>query len=379
MRISLGMALLLVACCVGGTRARARAVPSEPPTPRRQKTPSPEARVVVLVASGSQRQVALKVARAVRNHLLDLRVTFRLRWVKRLPEGLTAQFVAARTIALRERAMVVLWCSHATVDQVFLFITRFKEERLLVRQVNRARDGALGRFEAMGAIVRSGVEAILQGARVGTRPPPPPPPRRRQPPPRRRQPPRMTPSSPSTETPRPLGVSVDVGYSLTGFAPTDPLLHAGVVGLSVALHRHWGLRLGYRFAPAVRVQDTPTGIDLRIFQHALGLGGIFQWPLGRWSVAVQATAVLALQSWSATAPAPLRAAPDGVDLTVGVDVMATVAWRARPWLSVFGGVSATVLLWNRTYDAHVDGQWPTILAPFPVQPQLVIGLRFDVF
>ncbi len=364
MRISLGMALLLLACCVGGAQAQARA------------------RVVVMVASGAQSPEAQKVARAVRNHLLDLRVDFRLRWVKRLPMGLPAQVVAARRMGRKERALVVLWCNHSTVDQVFLYITRFKGGRILVRQVDRARDGALGRFEAIGAIVRSGVEAILAGSPIGVRPPPPPPPRRRPPPPRRRPPPRMTPTPrPPTTKPAPqtLGVTLDVGYSMTGFAPTEPLLHAGMVGLSVTLHRHWSLRIGYRFAPAVRVQEDPTGIDLRIFQHALGLGGVFVWPLGRWSVAVQAAAVLAIQSWSVTAPAPLRAYPDGVDLTAGVNVLATGAVRVRPWLAVYGGLGATVLLWNRSYDARLGGQRLMILAPFGVQPQLVIGLRFDIF
>lgn len=367
MRSGLGIVLLMAAWCAGENPARARASRT-PPTGKRK----PPARLVVLVASQAQGQVAWQVARAIRNHLLDLQVGFRLRWVKRLPAGLPAQVMAARRLGRRERALVVLWCSHATVDQVFLYITRFKGGRILVRQVDRARDGTLGRFEAIGAIVRSGVEAILKGARIGIRPPPPPP-RRRQPPPAKLRPP---PAKPKT---RAWGLALDLGYSMTGFAPQEPLLHAGLVGLSVTLRRHWALRLGYRFAPSVRAQDVPHGIDLRIFQHALDLGGVFRWPWGRWTLALQVGAVLFIQAWSASAPAPLQAAPDGVDLIVGLEVLATVSWRARPWLAVYGGLGATALLWNRSYDARVGGEQPTILEPFPVQPQLVIGLRFDVF
>jgi len=369
MRFGPGIVLLLAGLCAGGDLARARA-PGTPPKKKRK----PPARLVVLVASQAQGQVARQVARAVRNHLVDLRVRFRLRWVKQLPAGLRAQVMAARRLGSQEQALVVLWCSHATVDQVFLYITRFKGGRILVRQVDRARDGTLGRFEAIGAIVRSGVEAILKGARIGIRPPPPPsPPRRRRPSPAKPRPRQARPKA------RALGISLDLGYSMTGFAPQEPLLHAGSVGLSVTLHRHWALRLGYRFAPSVRAQDAPHDIDLRIFQHALDLGGVFRWPLGRWTLALQAAAVLSVQTWSASAPAPLRSAPDGLDLTAGLEVLATVSWRARPWLAVYGGIGATALLWNRSYDAHVGGERPRILEPFPVQPHLVVGLRFDIF
>ncbi len=368
MRTRLGMVLLLMAWSVIGELAPAHASPSPPAArPTRVKAK----RVVVLVASRTQRKVSTQVARAIRNHLLDLRVGLRMHWVNKLPGSLPEQVAAARHIGRRAGAVVVLWCSHATVDQVFLYITRFKGGRILVRQVDRARDGTLGRFEAIGAIVRSSVEAILQGARIGIRPPPPLPQR-----------PAPSPPRPHSPGPKPrghrLGMTLDMGYAMAGFAPEEPLLHAGAVGVSLILHPNWALRLSYRFAPSIHVKHDGLGAELRIFHHGLRLGGVLRWPLGRWTLALQANLALGVQSWSVTAPAPLRAAPDAVDLTFGVDVLAMVSWQARPWLAIYGGLGATALLWNRTYDANVGGQRPVLLAPFPVQPQLVIGLRFVV-
>lgn len=361
---------LIVWAAVGPCAKPARAAPA----PKVAPTPPKASRgTVVLVAGQAQGPVARKVARAVRNHLLDLRVGFRLRWLKQLPSGLPAQVAAARRMGRREKALVVLWCSHATVDQVFLYITRYRGGRILVRQVDRARDGTLGRFEAIGAIVRSGVAAILAGARIGIRPPPPPPPRRPPPPTKPRSPP-----LPPPRRSRP-GLSVDAGYAMTGFSTAAPLLHAGLAGLAVTFGRRWALRLGYRFAPAIRVQDSARDVDLRIFQHALRLGGAFRWTRGRWTLGLRLAAALSIQTWSATAPLPLRPAPDGVDLTFGVDVLATVAWQARPALALYAGLGATALLWNRTYDAHIQGERLVLLDPFPIQPQLVVGVCFSVF
>jgi hypothetical protein len=326
---------------------------------------------VVFVASRVDEATSGQVTRAIRSQLSDLNVRFQLHWVDRLPPGLPEQVDVARRIGRQQRALVVLWCSHPSAEKVFLYITRFHGERILVRRVDRKRDGTLGRFEAIGVIVRSGVEAILRGGRIGIRPP-----HRPRLSPRPRPPPR-----PPLRPPIARGsiLALETGYALTGFARAEPVLHAGVVGLSMGLHRHWVLRLGYRFAPGITVERRDLGVELRLFQHTLRLGACFRWHIGRWTVAAQAGAVLNLQDYEPVARPPLVAEPDGMDVTVGVDLLAEAAWRLRPWLELFVGLGVTVLMWNRSYHMHTQGKEHLVLDPFLVQPQLVAGLRLRVF
>jgi hypothetical protein len=294
-------------------------------------------------------------------------------WVDRLPDGLPAQVQVARRIGKAEGALVVLWCNHPSVDQVFLYITRFRGGRILVRQVDRLRDGTLGRFEAIGAIVRTGVEAILRGGKIGIRPPPPPPPRPRRPAAKPVRVPKPT------RRPAPPRLEVEVGYALAGFARAVPVLHGGQVGFSWVLHRNWALRLGYCFAPAIRVEGEPEeapGVVLDLFQHALSLGVDFRWPLGRWTVGARALAVAHLQDYQPTTDGRLVAAEAGLDATFGVTLLAVAAWRLRPWLAFFGGLGFTTMIWNRHYTVRYLEQRRTILDPFPVQPRFVIGMRF---
>lgn len=341
-------------------------------------------RTVVFVANRLARDTSQQVARVISSQLSDVNLPFHSHWVDRLEPGFVRQVQVARVLGRKKRALTVVWCSHPSMSRVFLFFKRGKEERILVRRVDRKQDGTLGRFEVIGAIVRSAVAAILAGRRIGVRPPPPPPSR----PPRPRVGVRPGPrtvkksgigGSPSLRRTRPrrarFRVSFDMGYALTFLSRAEPVTHAVFAAIMVQVHRHWAVRMGYRVAPGITIEPDEYDVRLNLTQHAVRAGGVFRWPLRRWTVAVQASAVLTVQRYSPRAQAPLVAASDGHDLTLGLDLTAVGSFTVVRWFEVFGGLGFCAFLWNRHYRVSIGSTERRILDPFAVQPHLIVGLR----
>lgn len=378
-------------CCslIGTGMAQAGPDPREahPRKDPRRATPGPAARPatrtrVAFLANRNEQKLSLSILRAVKSHMADLDLDLRTYWVDRQPPDLPSQVHLARRIAARSRSLVAVWCSLPSLDRVLMYIARTREGRILVRKVDQKRDGVMGKFEVIGAIVRSGVEAILQRTEIGERPPALPPPRPKRMGPKQQR--RTRPSLPvrrhrGKQKNSPRKVFLELGYApILGFSREKPVVHQGSLGVGLRLHPNWSLLISYSIAPRIIVEPNDFNMALRLTQHTLRAGGVFSWPFGRWSLSLEAAPVLHIQTYSIDARQPLRASPDGRNVTFGFFLAVEGSFRVTRWLSVFLDIGATLLLWNRTYDVSSQGSKHLILDPFVAQPQIIFGFRFDL-
>lgn len=326
----------------------------------------PKRRTLVLIGSRQAEGPTRKVVRAIRSQLLGLKVALEVAWVPRLQPDLPGQTASAVRITAGRSAVMVMWCDFAQVDKVFLYFVESRGGRVLVRQVPQADVGTAGRFEAIGAIVRASVGAVLRGGRIGIRVDPP------------KTSPVIRRPAPFRLRPKPVSISLSAGYSLAGYSSGEPLLHSGVAAVAVSFLKHCSAELGYGFAPSITVKDS--GTTLRIYRHTLSAAFGFGWPLGRWTVGGQAAvAVGMLDRRTFVHRDNLNAGPDELDVTVSIEAAFRAAFRIKPWMSVFTGVGAAFAVLNAEYSVSIEGRPVTLLRPWVAQPFWITGVRFTVY
>ena len=317
-----------------------------------------DAPAVVLIAEQQEEEATRDLAWAIRTQLADLDVRFDLYWVDRLDPDLPSQSGVAAGVAHVEGALLVLWCDLSSVEQVFRYLADPGGGRVLARKVTTAGAGAEGRFEAIAVIVRSSVEAMSLGGRIGIGV--------------------DVAEAPGEPESRGVQLSLAVGYELRGLSREEPATHAAFLSAELGLVGNLSLVAGYGLRPGIRVEDPDATLSL--LAHDIQLGAALDWSYRRISVGGKAAADLGLlrrhvevhsDRWSAL--------PAGVDVTFGVLVEARFTVRILSRLRLTTGPGAVLVLRNHDYDLEDGGRSRSILTPWTVQPYwaLALSARLD--
>ncbi len=347
-------------------RARTPAVATSQPRAR----PRPRVENVVFIAPRDHAVQAQAVAKVIGAQLRDMRVVFQLRWVPRLAVDAAGQLAVAKRVAKARRALVVVWCDFTNGVKLQMYYALPGQNRVLVRTVDQAAT-AQGRAESMGLIVRGGVEVLLSLRRTA-RPRP-----RPRPPVVRPVPTPTTPPPPPAPAIKLVSAGLALGYGLGGYATQGPTVtHMGQLSFRLLFRRRWSAFLSYGATPDIRAQTEAGEATVILHRHGLRLGGGHRWVWGRVYLGLEGAFLLDLLDRRHRATG-MQVEPSVLDVNLGLEAVIRVGYRVTPWLAVYTGAAATVMLRNRDY--RVDWEGEPVLRPWAVQPRWVVGLELKVF
>lgn len=334
----------------------------------------PPDHVTVMIASRKTKEESNRALAALRSQMAGLKVVLNVRWISALSRSFPAQIREARRLAKKKSVLAVFWCDFTDQDQILVYIARPGLRRVFVRRVDRSREGARGAFEAIGVIVRTTVEAIRQGGRIGVVLP-----RKARPIPTRpalRTPPRP-PGARSRDRFGAVSLSLEAAYTATmQHSPKQPL-HGGYLGLEMRFSRSWSVMVGSAFHPDITINDHQTTIQLG--KHPILLGGRFRHAFGRFTLAGQLHLTLDIHQWHTTVHSDaLEARPDGTDIGIGIGAQLRGEVRIHSWMRLFVAAGAEVLVRSPKYTIQLGDRRLGLLDPWPVQPCLLVGISFKI-
>jgi hypothetical protein len=120
---------------------------------------------VVMLGELDQGAEVRKIVRAVEGQLADLDVRLHVVWREGLPGELPDQIDVAEQVAREVGALAVFWCDRGHSDRIFLYFAAPQGGRMVARELTGSGPG--GAVEALAIIVRSTVEAVLDGGEIG--------------------------------------------------------------------------------------------------------------------------------------------------------------------------------------------------------------------
>jgi len=265
---------LLAAAITGLTLATLLAAgPIRAQTESRETQPSQR---VVLIGSLELEDTTHTLIRAVEAQLSDLPVEFAVEWVDRIPENLSAEVDEARAITVRTDALAVFWCDLSRADEVYLYLSNAEQSRILVRRLDTGEKGV--RFESLAVIVRSVIDAMLRGGRIGIElgdPAPPPTVAYETP----AQVKTWSGEEPAPDDPgrseRDFLLGLQVGYALSGHSSRVPVTHGVDLRLSLVTRVGFEAFAGYVVRLPIAITDRDISIDIETHPAFLGAGWIF--------------------------------------------------------------------------------------------------------
>jgi len=346
-----------------------------------------QARATLVMLAGetaAQATVAQAVSRSVRAQLVGLGVRLRLHRVPRLPAELPSQLDLARGVLSRQGGLAAFWCELRPGPQLFVYLMPRGGDRLVLRRI-RGLDAA-ARYEALGLILRQSVQALRSGGSIGVHPS-----RVRTPPPRRplrsgrpatpgrpRPLPASRPLAPVQGDPTPAerhGVALEAAYFLEGLREGH-VAHGFWAGLSWRFLPPWSAFLGLGVAPAVRAEVPQATLRLQRYAVGLGARGHLRW--GRWRLGASACLALEYATFDvrSSVAQPYR---DDDDLIVSLIPALHAEVRLISRLRLFAELGAAIYLNNPRYVLDGPAASPSILAPWPVRPRLLVGLAVGLF
>ncbi|MCP4602740.1 MAG: hypothetical protein GY847_19865 [Proteobacteria bacterium] len=328
-------------------------------------------RVVVMIVPADQEAASLPVIRAVQSQLSDIDVIFRLQPVETLGADLASQISTAEAMAREWSSIAVFWCDFAGEEQIFLYLTEYEGDRILVRKLREKEDG--GRAEALAIIVRTSVNEMLQGGEIGIRaaavvkkePPPPPP--VAQPAAREEEP-------PTDEGPH---VRFGVAYTLYTYSSKHPAMHGLDLGFELLLHPSWALSAGYTIYAPVDEKGDSSSIMLR--RHPGRLGVSLKFPLGIAEIGASlffALDVMTFHNYEMLDV--LKPVSDRNDVVFHVLPTVDAAIEIIKRLSGFISVGLDVPINDKYYVVEIDKDHEVLLRPWSIHLNIYAGFRFEI-
>jgi hypothetical protein len=320
------------------------------------------ARPVVLLSPEDRTSILGPVIQSLQAQLSDLPVELKVVPVPRLEGSLGAQMRVARQMA-GPQGLAVVWLEINPGDPVFVYVSDPQRNRVLARSVDW--DGAMGHLEPVGLIVRSSVQALLDGQVIGfeanptvAKDKPPPLPR----------PPRI-----------PLHLGVTAAYTPSFMASTPQVLHGFDAGIYGAWSDFVYLALRYRVYPSFLVWGTDNYSVAQISRHPISvvLGG--RYPLGRLRIGAELAAtfdVVDIENQKASVWIAPAASNEQVVFTLDPAVLLDV--QIIDMLSAYAACGVDVPVGERRYLIYGPAGKAAVLTPWEVQPRVIIGLRFQI-
>ncbi len=339
--------------------------------------------VVVMIVPMDQEEISIPVVRAVESQLSDLNVTLVISTQERLPDSLESQIDIAKTVAGENRAIAVFWCDLRAKDQLFLYLSEYEGKNILVRRLEKTEE--TGRAEGLAIILRSSVEAMLQGGQIGVNPPV-----KRKP----VQAPASKPEpvySPGIEpivsleneaSPQSL-FALQVAYALHVYSSDHPAVHGVNIGVNLHVHPNLSLIAGYTFIGNIEENSTNTPILVRIRKYPayLGLRLSFQVGIIELGGSVSLIVDYTTQEILNISSDAMFASSDTDDVFIGVFPALEILIPIVDRLKFFVFVSAEVPFNAKQYSIEVS-EGPDnregLLNPWPIQPWIFAGIWVDL-
>ncbi len=322
-----------------------------------------EGSVVMLVSPG-QIDEAGPVISSVQYHLREIDVDLHLSKQDFPSVGLPGQLAIAAAQARKHNAIAVFWLDLARADQFYLYLSGYESDRVLVRQLGGMTGEGLA--EALALIVRTTVDEMLSGGRIGV------------------ESVKIVDGSneamkveeitPPVPTPQPRQVFLlEMAYVYTAVSEKTPVEHGLFLGLGLSPTNQLWVRVSYTvFQPIVVKGDLS---DLRIMRHPLGLGLALDVPFRRITISPELGLIVDLVTMeNFNLASGMNASSDRTD----IDVAATAALRAdfsiTDTVKVFVRVAAWVSFVQKEYVADGHSSRELLHQPFRVCPVAMAGL-----
>ncbi len=316
---------------------------------------------LVMLCPLSDREGSEAAAEAVASQLSDLPVELDTIWIGSLPQTIPEQVELARSTALRREAASVFWIDLTLSDQVFLYVSEPEGERVLVRGVGSGESTLEGRLVTVAVIVRGAVKAILAGGEIGVEPPP-----------ARKEP-------PSVREAHAGRLEMDLGYAAQIYAPEAVVVHGALLGAGVRVVGPLRAELAYRWQAPPRISSNE--MVLHIEPHPVELGLALRFPLGRWALQAQLSAVVDIVSLDVTSlDADLQ--PLDADETRRVHFsLAPALWLGRSFgevVTIFGRAGVDVVLDDHTYVVDLGEDRRKVVDPWRFRPLFILGAALTI-
>ncbi len=327
--------------------------------------------VVVMIVPSDQEEASLPVIRAVQSQLSDIDVVFRLQPVETLGANLAGQVGVAEAMAREWSSIAVFWCDFAGEEQIFLYLTEYEGDRILVRKLREKEDG--GRAEALAIIVRTSVSEMLRGGEIGVRaaevvkkePPP--------------QAPAELPEPQEEEPPVDTGphVRFGVAYALYTYSSKHPALHGLDLGFELVLHPNLALSAGYTIHGALEEDGDLSSISVK--RHPGRLGVSLKFPLGIAELGASLFVVLDVMTFHNYEMVDvLTRVSDENDVVFHILPTLDAVIEIVERLSVFTSVGLDVPVNDKYYVVKVERDQEVLLRPWSVHLNVYAGFRFEI-
>lgn len=330
-----------------------------PSTSSGEETPQGHPRVVLI--AGEEPQQTAPLVQAVRGQLSDLEVVFQLHVVDVLPVQLPEQLELAREVSRSEGAVSVFWLDHADSNRVYLYLTGESGDRVLVREL--AEPDEPGRHEALAIIVRSSVDAMLRGGRIGIE----------------HLPAESPASPPAGAQPAPASVlSAGLSFALKSHSGTHPALAGLDLRIGLRVYRRLTVLVGYTFVQPMEVDGASA--SARVLRHPARAGLGLSWTVGAFRLGPSLCLVVDYTTARAHDLAPgLTAIEDVGDLVLGLAPAAEIGLSLSRWSELLVVLEGEVPLNGRRYVVDAGGGREVLLEPWRFRPGLRIGFRVHWF
>lgn len=322
----------------------------------RTESAIPSNQTVVVIAERHRGDLTGKLLEAVQGHLLDLPVALKIEWVESMEESLRSKVRLARQAALRNDAVTVFWADISSPEQIFLYLSHPAGERILIRDLGGENESEASRLETLGIIVRTSVEAILEGGTIGIHPPP----------------------REVKETEREIHdwLVLNVAYGL-GPLTTGALTHGPNFGLATYIKRRWRIFAGYRFI--LPEHYTNAGIHLELRPHVIELGSGVKWTWNKLHLFTDLALLANFVTADSTATAgELSAKSPRPDWQLGLGPSMAFAWSPYRFATIFLTITLDIYFNQPEYVVEDVTGFRKVVSPWKVRPFIQIGSAFGL-
>jgi len=261
----------------------------------------------------------------------------------------------------------VVWLELSPGDPVFVYVADTRHNRVLARSIDW--DGALGHLEAVGLIIRSAVQALLEGQQIGFEAP-------EAPKPGTKPFPKQPESAPGPDWGVHLGLAA--GYSLSIPGGSAPLQHGVDAAAFLGIGDHLFLTGGYRAVPSFWKRGDAYSIAT-VTRHPFWLGGGGKLGFGPVRLGGSLACNVDVVDIDVSVVVPwLETSPPHEQVIVSLAPTLFVAARLVGPLAVFLDGGFEVPLNERRYYTKGPAGPAVVLTPWEIQPRGALGLRVDV-
>ena len=353
---------------------------------------------LLMIASEAETEASEKAIRAARAQLSDLPIAFQSVWIPSLSSDLRIQAETSERLAEQYGAAIVVWTDLAVADSLFLYLSEPGGGRILVRSVSFDKNEQEDRFAVTAVIVRTAVEAIIDGGHIGISPRPLESPdvlsvRRAEGEPRAREAETSFVASASSKTKNPSAagrewtnaddsprLDLAVAYGLTLYSSAQWTIHDIRPSAALKVNRWGHVYLAYRVQIPFEVENSLVSMTLRPHPFELGFFARFEW--GPFFLDLGAGLINDALTWRISPADSSETAPtaDQFRWLVGASPFVQVSWSPLRMVKLTLAAAADIYFnESRSFVERANGEKTTVVDPFHARPHFQAGITFFIF